>query len=275
MQRAAQVGAVVGQHVDVRPAPEHEQAQVAELAADRPAVGQVVDRAHVMPAQPGQVADGLGVVGPGPEPQGQVPAQVAADRGRGQAAGRQRLADLDEAGDPGDQRGGEQGGRAGPGGGVYQPDPLLVPVQRGPVGQPGGGGRQRAGDPGRDQRAGRPLGAREQVEQGRRRPAAQGQPDQGRVRRLAERHAMQGVGPRPGRQRADHAVGQRPDRPVQGGRAFDALGHVDGPGDREPAAGTLLGRWRGGMATGEQAGQGSAHMASVPACRGLLPPISG
>ena len=74
MQRAAQVRAVVSQHAHVRAAAEHEQAQVAELAAHGPPVGQVIDRAQVVPAQAGQVTDGLGVAGARAEPQGQVAA---------------------------------------------------------------------------------------------------------------------------------------------------------------------------------------------------------
>jgi hypothetical protein len=46
----------------------HEQGQVAELAPDQPAVGQLGEAAQVMPAQPGQVADLLGVARSRAEP---------------------------------------------------------------------------------------------------------------------------------------------------------------------------------------------------------------
>jgi hypothetical protein len=42
--------------------------------------------------------------------------------------------------------------------------------------------------------------------------------------RLAERHAVQRVGPPAGRQGADHEARERAYRPVEGLRAFDALG---------------------------------------------------
>ena len=88
---------------------------------------------------------------------------------------------------------------------MYQADPLLVPVQRRPVGQAGGRRGRGAGDPGRDEDPGRALGTGEQVEQDGGSPAAERQPDQRRVGGLAERDAVQGVRPRAARQRAHHA----------------------------------------------------------------------
>ena len=92
MQRATEVGTVIGQDADLGPAPQHEQAQVAELAADRAAVRELVDPAQFLPADPGQVTDGLGVARARTEPQGQVAAEIAADGGGGQAARGQQLA---------------------------------------------------------------------------------------------------------------------------------------------------------------------------------------
>jgi hypothetical protein len=119
---------------------------------------------------------------------------------------------------------------------VGQPDPLLVLVQRGPVGQPGSRGRH-GPEHARAQQHRRGAAAHpEQVEQHRRGPAAERQPDQRRVRRLPERHAVQDVGPWPGRQRPDDLLGQERDRPVEHAGALDALGQGDGTGKRGPAA---------------------------------------
>ena len=80
---------------------------------------------------------------------------------------------------------------------MHQPDPLLVTVQRRPVGEPGGGGGHGGDDPGRDEGRRGALGApaAAQVEQHRRGPAAERDPDQGRMSGLPERHAVQRVGP--------------------------------------------------------------------------------
>ena len=77
---------MIGQHADLGSAPQHEQAQVPELTADRAAVRELVDAAQLLPADPGQVTDRLGVARARAEPQGQVAAEIAARRRRRQAA---------------------------------------------------------------------------------------------------------------------------------------------------------------------------------------------
>jgi hypothetical protein len=149
-----------------------------------------------MPAQPGQVADLLGVAGAGAEPQRQVPAEIGAQGDQREPGRGQRPAVAGPAAGPGGQRPEEQGGRAALADGVHQADPLLVPVQRRPVGQAGGRSRRGSRHPGRDQHRGRALGAAEQVEQHGGGPAAERQPDQRGMSGLAERDAVQGVGPR-------------------------------------------------------------------------------
>jgi len=170
------------------------------------------------------VADLLGVAGAGAEPQRQVAAQVGAAGRQRQPGRRQGPAVAGPAARPGRQRADEQGGRADLADGVHQADPLLVPVQRRPVGQAGGRRGRGSRDPGRDQHRGRALGAAEQVEDHGGGPAAKRQPHQRGVGGLAERDAVQGVGACPGRERADHGVGQPGDDRVEGVSALDALG---------------------------------------------------
>ena len=153
------------------------------------------------------MADLLSVAGARAEPERQVPAEVGADGGHGKPGGGQRPAVAGPAAGPRSQRAEEQRGRAGLADGVDQSDPLLVPVERRPVGQASGRRRRGAGDPGRDKHLGRALGAAEQVEQDRGSPAAKRQPDQRGVGGLTERDAVQGVCARAGRQRAHHGVG--------------------------------------------------------------------
>ena len=143
------------------------------------------------------MADLLGVAGARAEPQRQVPAQVGADGGRAEPGRRQHPAVAGPAAGPGGQRAEEQGGRAALADGVHQADPLLVLVQRRPVGQAGGRRGRGGRDAGRDQHRGRALGAAEHVEQDRGGPAAERQPDQRGMRGLAERDAVQGVGAQP------------------------------------------------------------------------------
>jgi len=183
------------------------------------------------------VADLIGVAGARAESQRQVPAEVGADRAHGQAGRGQRPAVAGPPAGPGGQRAEEQGRRPALADGVHQADPLLVLVQRRPVGQAGGRRGHGARDARRDQHGGRALGAAEQVEEHRRGPAAEWQPDQRGVRRLAERHAVQRVGPRAGRQRPDHGVGQAVDDGVEGVRALDALGQRGRPGQQGALAG--------------------------------------
>jgi hypothetical protein len=191
------------------------------------------------------VADLLGVAGARAEPQGQVPAQVGADGGHGEPGRGQRPAVAGPAAGPGGQRAGEQRGRAGLADGVHQADPLLVPVQRRPVGQAGCRRGRGARDPGRDEHPGRAFGAAEQVEQDCRGPAAKRQPDQRGMRGLAERDAVQGVGARPGRQRADDRVGKALDHRVEGVRTLDALGEGRRPGQQAGLAGPARAQARG------------------------------
>ncbi len=212
--------------------PVHEQGQVAELAPDRAPVGQFSQRAQVVPAESGQVADLIGVAGARAEPERQVPAEVGADGGHGEPGRGQRPAVASPAAGPSGQRAEEQRGRAGLADGVHQADPLLVPVQRRPVGQPGGRRGRGAGDPGRDEDPRRALGTAEQVEQDGGSPAAERQPDQRGVGGLAERDAVQGVRARAARQRPHHGVGKTGDHGVDGVRTLDALGEGRRPGQQ-------------------------------------------
>ena len=151
VQRPAQVRAVVGEYLDGVAAAHREHAQVAKLAPDRPSLRQLRQGAQVVPAQCGEVPDGLGMARPGPEPQGEVAAQVTARRGGGEPGGGQQVAGTAPPGRPGQQRAREQRGRGGLRDGVHQSDPLLMPVKCRPVREPGGGGGHRGDDPGRDQ----------------------------------------------------------------------------------------------------------------------------
>jgi len=178
------------------------------------------------------VADLLGVTGARAQPQGQVPAEIGADGAREEPGPGQRPAVAGPPAGPGRQRAEEQGRRPRLADGVHQADPLLVLVQRRPVGQAGGRRGHRASHARRDQYRGRALGAAEQVQQHRRGPAAERQPDQRGMRRLAERHAVKRVRPRAGRQRADHGIGQAVDDGIQGVGALDALGQRGRPGQQ-------------------------------------------
>jgi len=190
----------------------------------------------------------LGVTGARAQPQGQVPAEIGADGAREEPGPGQRPAVAGPPAGPGRQRAEEQGCRARLADGVHQADPLLVLVQRRPVGQTGGRRGNRARDARRDQHRGRALGAAEQVQQHRRGPAAERQPDQRGMRRLAERHAVQRVRPRAGRQRADHGIGQAVDDGIQGVGALDALGQRGRTGQQGALA--VLADAPGGMEKG-------------------------
>jgi hypothetical protein len=172
------------------------------------------------------VADLIGVAGAGAEPQRQVTAQVGPDAGHRQPGGGQQPPVPWPSAGPGRQRAEEQGGRAGLAYRVHQADPLLVPVQRRPVGQPGGRRGHHAGHPGANQHAGRPVGAAEQVEQDRRRPAAQRQPDDRGMGRLAERNAVQSVGPGARGQRLDDGIRQLADHRIERMRPLYAFGQA-------------------------------------------------
>ena len=194
------------------------------------------------------MADLLGVTGARAQPQGQVPAEIGADGAREEPGPGQRPAVAGPPAGPGGQRAEEQGSRPGLADGVHQADPLLVLVQRRPVGQAGGRRGHGARDARRDQHRGRAVGATEQVEEHRRGPAAERQPDQRGMRRLAERHAVQRVRPRAGRQRADHGIGQAVDDGIQGVGALDALGQHGRPGQQGALA--VLADAPGGMEKG-------------------------
>jgi len=117
-----------------------------------------------VPAEPGQVADLVGVAGARTQPQRQVPAEVGAHGGHEEPGPGQHPAGPGPAAGPGGQRAEEEGGRPGLADGVHQADPLLVLVQRRPVGQPGGRRGRGACHARRDQHGGRAVGAAEQVE---------------------------------------------------------------------------------------------------------------
>jgi hypothetical protein len=194
------------------------------------------------------VADLVGVAGARAQPQGQVAAEIGADGAREKPGRGQHPAVAGPPAGPGGQRAEEQGRRPGLADGVHQTDPLLVLVQRRPVGQPGRRGGHGARDARRDQHRGRTLGAAEQVEEHRRGPAAERQPDQRGMRRLAERHAVQRVRPRAGRQRPDHRIGQATDDRVEAVRALDALGQRGRAGQQGTLA--VLARAPGRMEKG-------------------------
>jgi len=103
-----------------------------------------------MPAQPGQVADLLGVARARAQPQGQVPAEIGTDGAREQPGAGQRPTITGPPAGPGGQRAEEQGRGARLADGVHQADPLLVLVQRRPVGQAGGRRGHGTRDPHRD-----------------------------------------------------------------------------------------------------------------------------
>ena len=90
-----------------------------------------------------------------------MPAEVGADGGHGEPGPGQRPAVAGPAAGLRGQRAEEERGRARLADGVDQADPLLFPVQRRPVGQPGGGRGGGSGDPGRDEHPRRALGAAE------------------------------------------------------------------------------------------------------------------
>ncbi len=191
------------------------------------------------------MADLLGVAGARTEPEREVPAQVGAEGGHGEPGRGQRPAIARPAPGPGGQRAEEQRGRAGLAGRVHEADPLLVPVQRRPVGQAGGRRGRGARYPGRDEHVGRALGAAEQVEQDRRGPAAKRQPDQRGMHGLAEGDAVQGVGTRAGWQRPHDGVGQPVDHGVEGVRTLDALGEGRRPGQQGGLTGLTRAPGRG------------------------------
>jgi hypothetical protein len=199
--------------------------------------GEVADIAQIVPAKPGQVADLLGVAGARAEPERQVAAQVGPDGGHREPGRRQQPAVAGPAAGPGRQRAEEQRGCAGLAQGVHQPDPLLVPVQRGPVGQPGGRRGRGARDPGRDEQPGRAFRAGERFEQDRRGPAAQRQPHQRGMGRLAERDTVQGIGPGARGQRAHHGVGKLLHHGIKDVSPLDALGQGGWPGQQRNLAG--------------------------------------
>ena len=184
-----------------------------------------------MPPESGQVADRFRVARPGAEPQRQVPAQVGPDGGHGEPGDGQHPAVPPLPAGPRRQRAEEQRGRAGLAGGVRQADPLLVAVQRRPVGQPGRHRGHGAHDAGRDEHPGRPVRPAEQIEQGRRGPAPERQADQRRVGGLPERHAVQGIGARACGQRAHHGVGQGADHRIKDVRSLDPFGQGGRPGE--------------------------------------------
>jgi hypothetical protein len=183
------------------------------------------------------VTDLLGVAGARAQSEGQVPAQVGADGGHGEPGRGQGPAIAGPAAGPRSQRAEEERGRSRLADGVHQADPLLLPVQRRPVGQASGRRGHGPGDPGRDEDPRRALGAAKQVEQDRGSPAAKRQPDQRRVGGLTERDAVQGVRARAGRQGAHYGVGKTIDHGVEGVRALDALGEGRRPGQQGGLAG--------------------------------------
>ena len=206
------------------------------------------------------MADLLGVAGARAEPEGEVAAQVGPDRGHREAGCGQQPAGADPAAGPGRQRTEEQRGRAGLAQGVHQADPLLVPVQRRPVGQPGGHRGRGARDPGRDEQSRRAFGAGERLEQDRRGPAAQRQPHQRGMGRLAERDPVQGVGPGARGPRAHHGVGKLLDDRIKDVSPLDALGQRGWPGQQRDLAG-----FTGSTGPPGDAEEGLPHVLCLPA----------
>ena len=96
------------------------------------------------------MTDLLGVAGARAQPQSQVPAQVGADGAREEPGPGQRPAVTGPPAGPGGQRAEEQGRGPRLADGVHQADPLLVLVQRRPVGQAGGRRGHGCPDPHRD-----------------------------------------------------------------------------------------------------------------------------
>jgi hypothetical protein len=183
------------------------------------------------------MADLIGMARARAEPQRQVPAQVGPDGGHREPGGGQQPAVAGPAAGPGRQRAEEQRRRAGLARGVHEADPLLVPVQRRPVGQPGGRRGHGPREPGRDEHGRRALGTAEQVEHDRRRPAAERQPHQRGMRGLTERDAVQSIGARARGQRAHDGVGQPVHHGVERVGTLDALGEGGRPGQQGGLAG--------------------------------------
>ena len=94
---------MVGEYLDPVAVAHREHAQVAELPPDRPPVWQFRQGTQVVPAEPGEVPDGLGMVRPGAEPQREVATQVTTRRGGGEPAGRQQVPGAPPSGGPGQQ----------------------------------------------------------------------------------------------------------------------------------------------------------------------------
>jgi hypothetical protein len=215
------------------------------------------------------VADLVGVARSRAEPQRQVPTEIGPEGGDGEPGRRQQPPVARPSARPRGQRAEEQRGRTGLEDGVSQAHPLLVGVQRRPVGQPGDRGGRAARHPGRDQHPGGAIGAAEQVKQHRGGPAAERQPDQCRVCGLAERDAVQGIGSRARGQRSHNGTGQLSDYRIEGMRTFDAFGQDGRPGEQGRLAGLVR-----PAACGDE---GKPHPLCVPADGGrvaYLPPNS-
>jgi hypothetical protein len=189
-----------------------------------------------------------------------VAAQVGPDAGHRESGRGQHPAVAGPAAGPGRQRAEEQRGRAGLAQRVHQADPLLVPVQRRPVGQPGGRRGRGARDPGRDEQSRRAFGARERLEQDRRSPAAERQPHQRGMGRLAERDAVQRIGPGARGQRAHHGVGQLLHHGIKDVGPLDALGQGGWPGQQRSLAGVT-----GFTGPPGDAKEGLPHVLCLPA----------
>ncbi len=129
VQWPAEVRATIGDGADRRAFSQYQDADVPELPAHRPAIGQLVERAQVVPAEGGEVCNGLGVIGPRGQVERQMAAQVPAEACDREAGERKRLAAALAAGRPGDQRRAEECGGRRVGGGVRDADTLLFPVQ--------------------------------------------------------------------------------------------------------------------------------------------------
>jgi hypothetical protein len=129
VQRAAEVRAVVGEHLDVVAPAQYRHGQVSELSAHQASLRKLVGWAQVLPAQRGQVANRLGVADACAQAQRQMTAQVGAGHQHAEPGAGGRLALTVPPHRAERERGGKDQGRAALGDRVHETHPLLMPVQ--------------------------------------------------------------------------------------------------------------------------------------------------